>query len=40
VLFVLHEWLARRLAGGTYGLMAGFGPGLTAELLLLRFVRD
>ena len=38
ILFVLHEWLARRLAGGAYGLMAGFGPGLTAELLLLRFV--
>jgi alkylresorcinol/alkylpyrone synthase len=41
VLFVLNEWLMRRrLSGGAYGLMAGFGPGLTAELLLLRFVGD
>jgi alkylresorcinol/alkylpyrone synthase len=38
VLFVLNEWLTRRrLSNGAYGLMAGFGPGLTAELLLLRF---
>jgi alkylresorcinol/alkylpyrone synthase len=39
VLFVLHEWLTRQKIGdGAYGLMAGFGPGLTAELLLLRFI--
>jgi alkylresorcinol/alkylpyrone synthase len=39
ILFVLREWLSeRRPATGTYGLMAGFGPGLSIELLLLRWV--
>jgi alkylresorcinol/alkylpyrone synthase len=39
LLFVLREWLVnQRLGAGAYGLMAGFGPGLSAELLLLRFV--
>ncbi len=39
LLFVLREWLTNRRPGaGAYGLMAGFGPGLSAELLLLRFV--
>jgi alkylresorcinol/alkylpyrone synthase len=39
LLFVLREWLTkRRPEAGAYGLMAGFGPGLSAELLLLRFV--
>lgn len=39
ILFVLREWLAnRRPADGTYGLMAGFGPGLSTELLLLQWV--
>ncbi len=39
LLFVLREWLTnRRPDSGAYGLMAGFGPGLSAELLLLRFV--
>jgi alkylresorcinol/alkylpyrone synthase len=41
LLFVLREWMTkRRLAEGAYGLMAGFGPGLSAELLLLRFVGE
>jgi alkylresorcinol/alkylpyrone synthase len=39
VLFVLHDWLTRRrLPTGAYGLMAGFGPGLSAELLLLQSI--
>jgi alkylresorcinol/alkylpyrone synthase len=38
VLFVLHEWLTtRRVASGDYGLMAAFGPGFTAEQLLLQW---
>jgi alkylresorcinol/alkylpyrone synthase len=38
VLFVLHEWLSRRRPpSGAHGLMAAFGPGLSAELLLLRW---
>lgn len=38
ILFVLHEWLTKReLTSGQYGLVAGFGPGLSAELLLLRW---
>jgi alkylresorcinol/alkylpyrone synthase len=36
VLFVLHEWLARRTAPpGAHGVLAAFGPGFSAELLLL-----
>lgn len=36
VLFVLHEWMTkRRPAPGSFGLMAAFGPGFTAEQLLL-----
>jgi alkylresorcinol/alkylpyrone synthase len=36
VLFVLQEWLTRRRpAAGTHGVLAAFGPGLTAEMLLL-----
>ncbi len=36
VLMVLEKWLAERYANGTgYGLMAAFGPGFAAELLLL-----
>lgn len=39
ILFVLREWLTKRCpASGTYGLMAGFGPGFSAELLLLRWI--
>jgi alkylresorcinol/alkylpyrone synthase len=38
VLFVLHEWLAkRRVAPGGYGLMAAFGPGFSAEQVLLQW---
>ena len=39
ILFVLHEWLTeRRPKRDEYGLMAGFGPGLSTELLLLQWV--
>jgi len=39
ILFILHEWLTRRrLNGGDYGLAAAFGPGFSAELLLLKWV--
>lgn len=39
ILFILHEWLTkRRLAGGAYGLAAAFGPGFSAELLLLQWL--
>lgn len=39
ILFVLHEWLtAHRPATASYGIAAGFGPGLSAELLLLRWL--
>lgn len=38
VLFILHEWLTKRsLASGEYGLAAAFGPGFSAELLLLQW---
>ena len=38
VLFVLHEWLTkRRVAPGGHGLMAAFGPGFTAEQVLLEW---
>ncbi len=38
VLFVLHEWLARRAPStGTPGLLMAFGPGFTANLALLRW---
>lgn len=38
VLFVLDRWMTeRRPARGCLGVMAAFGPGLTAELLLLRW---
>jgi alkylresorcinol/alkylpyrone synthase len=36
VLFVLHEWLNNRPPQpGAYGILAAFGPGLSAEMLLL-----
>ena len=39
VLFVLEKWmLDRRPRSGTRGVMAAFGPGLSAELLLLEWV--
>jgi alkylresorcinol/alkylpyrone synthase len=38
VLFVLHEWMTtRRPAPGVLGALAAFGPGLTAESVLLRW---
>jgi alkylresorcinol/alkylpyrone synthase len=38
VLFVLHEWLARNTpSNGTHGLVAAFGPGFSANMLLLRW---
>lgn len=38
VLFVLHEWLARgEMRTGDHGLLAAFGPGFSAEMLLLRW---
>jgi alkylresorcinol/alkylpyrone synthase len=38
ILFVLREWLTKRCpAAGAYGLLAAFGPGFSAELLLLRW---
>ncbi len=38
ILFVLHNWLHQQHpAAGSHGLVAGLGPGLTAELLLLRW---
>ncbi|HMD30744.1 MAG TPA: 3-oxoacyl-[acyl-carrier-protein] synthase III C-terminal domain-containing protein [Candidatus Acidoferrales bacterium] len=38
VLFVLHEWLTKgKLAPGDYGLLAAFGPGFTAEMLLAQW---
>lgn len=37
VLMVLEEFLRRRPAEGTYGLLAAMGPGFCSELLLLRW---
>jgi alkylresorcinol/alkylpyrone synthase len=38
ILFILHEWLTTRTVGtGAYGLAAAFGPGFSAELLLLQW---
>lgn len=38
VLFVLHEWMTKRtVEAGRYGLMAAFGPGFSAEQVLLRW---
>jgi len=38
VLFVLHEWLrSHRAVSGEQGLMAAFGPGFSAEMLLLEW---
>ena len=38
VLFVLHDWLSSgKLSPGDYGLLAAFGPGFTAEMLLAQW---
>ncbi|MFZ0735974.1 MAG: 3-oxoacyl-[acyl-carrier-protein] synthase III C-terminal domain-containing protein [Candidatus Acidiferrales bacterium] len=38
VLFVLNDWLTKqKVETGQHGLMAAFGPGFSAELLLLRW---
>ena len=38
VLFILQEWLARReMPAESYGLMMSFGPGFTAEMILLQW---
>src|SRR5579859_5874881 len=38
ILFVLREWLVtRQPAADSYGLIAAFGPGLSAELLLIQW---
>jgi alkylresorcinol/alkylpyrone synthase len=37
IFFILHEWSTKRtLNSGDYGLAAAFGPGFSAELLLLQ----
>ena len=37
IIFVLDEWLRRRRpAVGEYGIAIGFGPAVSAELLLLQ----
>jgi alkylresorcinol/alkylpyrone synthase len=38
VLFVLHEWMGRgEVKTGDRGLLAAFGPGFSAEMLLLEW---
>ncbi len=38
VLFILQETMARReIASGSYGLLMAFGPGFTAEMILLQW---
>ena len=38
VLFVLHEWMARgEVKKGDRGMLAAFGPGFSAEMLLLQW---
>jgi alkylresorcinol/alkylpyrone synthase len=37
VLFVLHQWLNQGLRPGDRGLLAGFGPGFSAEMVLLQW---
>ncbi len=38
VLFVLHQWLERgQMSAGDRGLLAAFGPGFSAEMLLLQW---
>src|SRR5216684_1061006 len=38
VLFILQEWLSKReMTPGSYGLLRAFGPGFTAEMILLQW---
>ena len=38
VLFILNEWLVQReMPSGSYGLLMAFGPGFTAEMILLQW---
>ena len=38
ILFILHEWLTKKtMKAGEYGLAAAFGPGFSAEVLLLQW---
>jgi alkylresorcinol/alkylpyrone synthase len=38
VLFILQEWLTKReMPPGSYGLLMAFGPGFTAEMILLQW---
>jgi predicted naringenin-chalcone synthase len=38
ILFILHEWLTKTtMRSGEYGLAAAFGPGFSAEVLLLQW---
>jgi alkylresorcinol/alkylpyrone synthase len=38
VLFILQEWMARReMPSESYGLLMAFGPGFTAEMILLQW---
>jgi len=38
VLFILNEWLVQReMPSGSFGLLMAFGPGFTAEMILLQW---
>jgi alkylresorcinol/alkylpyrone synthase len=38
VLFILNEWLVQKeMPSGSYGLLMAFGPGFTAEMILLQW---
>jgi alkylresorcinol/alkylpyrone synthase len=38
ILFILHEWLTKKTMNtGDFGLVAAFGPGFSAEVLLLQW---
>jgi len=38
ILFILHEWLTKKtMTRGDFGLAAAFGPGFSAEVLLLQW---
>jgi alkylresorcinol/alkylpyrone synthase len=38
ILFILHEWVTKKtMSRGAYGIAAAFGPGFSAEMLLLQW---